>query len=166
MKAASAILAGVGLLSLAFVALSSTSAKGSTMPPTPPAPGPRLTTNPSNGNPISSFGSAPALSQSQLYALCASVGFPAASIAKAVALATRESGGRPGATLDSRGMTPAQLKAYWGKPALQEYSIGLWQINTLSSPQFDAESLKDPTYNARAALALSKNGTNWAPWGG
>ena len=103
MKAASAILAGVGSLSLAFVALGSTSAKGSTMPPTPPAPGPRLTTNPSNGNPISSFGSAPALSQSQLHALCASVGFPRRASRRRSRWRRRESGGRPGATLDSRG---------------------------------------------------------------
>jgi len=147
---------------VALVLLFSTSpAKGSVMPSQP-----KLVTNPSNGNPISQLGSAPALSQSQLAALCQQVGFPAASIAKAVALATRESGGHPGAIVDTRGMTPAQLQAYWGKKAMVEYSVGLWQVNILGNPQFANEDLTDPVTNAQAALALSHGGTTWAPWGG
>lgn len=82
----------------------------------------------------------------ELQALAASVGFPDANLAAAVAMA--ESGGDPQILGDVE---------YGG-------SIGLWQINLPSNPQYDASALKDPTYNANAALAISKNGTNWNPW--
>lgn len=82
----------------------------------------------------------------ELQALAASVGFPDANLAAAVAMA--ESGGDPQILGDVE---------YGG-------SIGLWQINLPSNPQYDASALKDPTYNANAALAISKQGTNWNPW--
>jgi hypothetical protein len=82
----------------------------------------------------------------ELQQLAANVGFPDPNLAAAVAMA--ESGGNPNAYGDAE---------YGG-------SVGLWQINLPSSPQYNAEKLKDPTYNAQAALAISKKGTNWNPW--
>ena len=76
----------------------------------------------------------------------------------------QESGGDPAVVVDTRGMTPDQLRAYWHKAAGPELSIGLWQINVLASPQFDPELLKDPDMNATAAFTLSNGGTSWGPW--
>lgn len=92
----------------------------------------------------------------QLQALAAQTGFPDPVLAAAVAMA--ESGGNTEAVNDTRGRTdlPAGTRP--------EHSIGLWQINTLSSPQYDVRSLFDPNYNAKAALAISRNGTSWVPW--
>lgn len=38
--------------------------------------------------------------------------------------------------------------------------VGLWQINTVHG----AQATEDPMGNARAAVAISKNGTDWRPW--
>jgi hypothetical protein len=76
--------------------------------------------------------------------LADSVGFPDADLAASVALA--ESGGVTNAVGDSG------------------HSLGLWQINIPSHPEVDPAQLFDPTYNARAALQISRNGTNWNPW--
>ena len=88
------------------------------------------------------------LSLAQLQSLAASVGFPDPALAAAVAMA--ESGGNPNAYGDAQ---------YGG-------SLGLWQINLPSHPQFQSNpsALYDPTTNAKAALATSSNGTTWAPW--
>ena len=152
-----AALGAVALLSLA------TSAKGSNVNPPNPH---RLTVNPTNGNPISTFGDAPALSEADMRALVTSVGFKGAAADKAMALARRESGWHPEAVVDTRGMAAADLLAYWGKRAMQEWSVGLWQVNVLGNPKYDVERLKDPAYAAQAAWELSRGGTNWAPWGG
>jgi hypothetical protein len=58
-------------------------------------------------------------------------------------------------------------------PATGDYSVGLWQINyyggllTMRSAQFGSpeDFAADPSAQARAAIAMSRNGTNWAPWG-
>ena len=42
-----------------------------------------------------------------------------------------------------------------GRPT-KEKSVGLWQVNTLAHPQYDKEKLKDPDYNAKAALDIFK----------
>lgn len=67
----------------------------------------------------------------------------AAAIAAAVALA--ESGGRPDAFNGNGGRSQDR---------------GLWQINSVHGSQ----STFDPVANARAAVAISNNGTNWKPW--
>lgn len=87
-----------------------------------------------------------ALSLAQLQALAASVGFPNPALAAAVAMA--ESGGNPDAYGDAD---------YGG-------SIGLWQVNLPAHPDYSEQDLYDPTYNAKAALAISSNGKNWNPW--
>lgn len=66
-----------------------------------------------------------------------------ALIASAIAMA--ESGGQPNATdNDSNGTTDR----------------GLWQINSTHG----AQSTYDPLANARAAIAISSNGSNWGAW--
>lgn len=39
--------------------------------------------------------------------------------------------------------------------------VGLWQVNR---PSWGASASTDPVVNARAAIAISHNGTNWTPW--
>lgn len=63
-----------------------------------------------------------------------------ADIASAVALA--ESSGNPNA------ISPTQ-------------DYGLWQINRAAHP---TQFTLNPLANARAAVAISSNGTNWTPW--
>jgi hypothetical protein len=89
----------------------------------------------------------------ELRALAASVGFPDPETAAAVAMA--ESRGNPSAQNIVTNPAPGNGP---------ERSFGLWQVNTLAHPNYDEQSLLDPTYNARAALAISSGGTNWTPW--
>lgn len=89
----------------------------------------------------------------ELQALAASVGFPDLETAAAVAMA--ESRGNPSAQNIVTNPAPGNGP---------ERSFGLWQINTLAHPSYDETRLLDPTYNAQAALAVSKNGTDWTPW--
>jgi hypothetical protein len=84
------------------------------------------------------------LSLAQLQALAGQAGFPDANLAAAVAMA--ESGGNPGAIGDNGN------------------SIGLWQINLPSHPQYAQANLLDPNYNAAAAFTISSGGSNWKPW--
>lgn len=84
------------------------------------------------------------LSLAALQSLAASAGFPNPALAAAIAMA--ESRGNPGAVGDGGD------------------SIGLWQIDTKFHSQYAKSDLADPTYNARAAYAISSGGTNWRPW--
>ena len=92
-----------------------------------------------------------------LQALAAAVGFPDPALAAAVAMA--ESGGNPCAQGD-----PNVGKHSCDGPNGTSESFGLWQINVPNNPQYDPKSLLDPQYNARAALAISRNGATWRPW--
>lgn len=57
-------------------------------------------------------------------------------------------------------------------PATKDYSVGLWQVNyfgsllpTRSASYGTPEALRaDPNAQARAAIAISGNGRNFAPW--
>ena len=98
-----------------------------------------------------------ALSRAELRDLATRAGFTGDDIEHAVSIAIRESGGHPDAVNDTRGRTDLP------KGTTNEYSIGLWQINTLSSPQWKDTWLKVPRNNAKAAYELfRKNG--WRPW--
>lgn len=68
-----------------------------------------------------------------------------ANIATGVALA--ESGG------DTRAISPAS-------------DYGVWQINAIhfGTVGINSGNWSDPNVNARAAIALSANGSNWAAW--
>jgi Lysozyme like domain len=111
------------------------------------------------------------LSQAEIRALLLKHNFPEASIPKAIAIAIHESGGDPGAVVDTRGLTMAELHAFWG-PSFDnvkldprgEYACGLWQTNVVSSPQFDPERLLDTDYAADALFSLSQGGKVWTPW--
>jgi hypothetical protein len=80
----------------------------------------------------------------ELRALAASVGFPDPALAAAVAMA--ESSGNPFAVGDAG------------------TSFGLWQIHAPSHPEFDTAQLLVASYNAHAALLISKSGVDWTPW--
>jgi Lysozyme like domain len=82
---------------------------------------------------------------SQLEALWESAGGSADTAFMAAEIATAESGGRQYATdADGNGTTDE----------------GYWQINT----SHGALATYNPYGNARAAVIISANGTDWAPW--
>jgi hypothetical protein len=62
----------------------------------------------------------------------------------AAEIATAESGGNPSV------VSPTS-------------DYGLWQINWSHDPS-DPQVYLDPVVNARAAIAISDNGTDWSPW--
>ena len=92
--------------------------------------------------------------------------FPAGTIsatgeniqAVAFAVAKAESAGNPSACSDC-GISKCRDN---DNPS--NSSIGLWQINLRSHPEYDRESLFAPNYNAHSALQISSNGQNWTPW--
>jgi lysozyme-like protein len=98
------------------------------------------------------------LDEARIAELARNAGFPGPTIAKAVAVARCESGFRTGAVGDV-----ALVDLSWGP------SIGLWQIRSRhgdfgTGRSRDASRLSDPTFNARAAYAISNGGTNWGAW--
>lgn len=82
----------------------------------------------------------------QLISLWIQAGGSALYAPVAAAIAMAESGGNPNAvnSSNSNGSTDR----------------GLWQINSIHGSQ----STLDPVANARAAVAISKGGTDWRPW--
>ena len=96
------------------------------------------------------------LSLQALRVLAASAGFPDPALAAAVAMA--ESGGDTCARGDPK--TPTDCEDLGGPST----SFGLWQIHVPAHPEVDASRLFDPAYNASAALAISRGGTDWTPW--
>lgn len=97
------------------------------------------------------------LSIDQLTDLARRHGFPDPAFAAAVAMA--ESTGETTRVADTRGRTDLP-------PGTQpEYSIGLWQINTLSSPgsSYTPAQLQDPDTNAQVAYQISNSGAQWIP---
>jgi hypothetical protein len=85
------------------------------------------------------------LSCSGLEALWESAGGSSGTAFMAAEIATAESGGRQYATDDDGNGTVDR---------------GYWQINSIHG----ALSTYDPAGNARAAVQLSDDGTNWVPW--
>ncbi len=90
---------------------------------------------------------APKMTLEQLRTFARAQGFPDPDLAAAVAYA--ESGGRPSVIVPEPHGSP---------------SYGLWQIHLSDHPQYDATSLLDPVYNAKAAFAISRGGTDWSAW--
>jgi hypothetical protein len=130
-----------------------------------------MTVNPATGRPIVTPGTH-RISDADLRALIARHGF--ANPDQAFAIVQRESGGYVDVVCDTVGMTPQQLRDYWGYPAGEERSVGLWQINVWANKQFSdmgdgtsGEGMKDPEANAAAAFTLSGGGKNFGqsgPW--
>lgn len=90
--------------------------------------------------------------------LAKEAGFRGVSLIQAVAIAGAESNYSDGATGDTT-ITDAK----WGP------SVGRWQIRSLKAETGtgqwrDANRLRDPAFNARAAYAISAGGSNWSPW--
>jgi hypothetical protein len=96
------------------------------------------------------LGKMPPLSFAQLRSVAKQAGFTGAALDIAVAVAMAESGGYPEAS---------------GDP-LCGVSLGLWQINVASHPEFkgNPDVLFDPLTNAKAAYKISNGGTSWGPW--
>jgi hypothetical protein len=84
-------------------------------------------------------------SHTQLEQLWISQGGNSAQANTAAAIAQAESGGQPNATNQN---TDGSVDR------------GLWQINSVHGSQ----STFDPAANARAAISISGNGSNWGPW--
>ncbi len=97
----------------------------------------------------------------QIIELLRQAGVPEQDIPTMVAIAMAESAGNTDAQGDK---TLANSK--WGN------SVGLFQIRSLRVPSKysgvdrlrDAAKLEDPVYNAKAAWAISKEGTDYSPW--
>jgi hypothetical protein len=97
----------------------------------------------------------------QIIELLRQAGVPEQDIPTMVAIAIAESAGNTDAQGDK---TLANNK--WGN------SVGLFQIRSLRDPSKysgvdrlrDAAKLEDPVYNAKAAWAISKEGTDYSPW--
>lgn len=85
------------------------------------------------------------LTKTAVLKIATQAGFPNPKLAAAIAFA--ESGGVPNAISRSD----------------REFSVGLWQINTLVHP-YSWWDMQDPRKNAAAAFQISKRGTDWRPW--
>lgn len=84
--------------------------------------------------------------KAELMSLWRSVGGAPGSANIAAAIALAESSGNPNSE-NSIGAT------------------GLWQILRSAHPDWDrGGNLKDPVWNAKAAVGISSNGRNWTPW--
>lgn len=100
----------------------------------------------------------PVLSYNQIQSLWIQNGGAPGWAPLAAAIAIAESGGKSVALNNT--------------PATGDYSVGLWQINYFgnlansrtASYGTPAELQADPNLQAKAAIALSGNGTNWGPW--
>ncbi len=85
------------------------------------------------------------LSRAQIEAAWRGAGGSAQAAPMAAAIALAESGGDPANTNHNTNGTTDR---------------GLWQINSVHG----AQSTYDLAANARAAVAISGNGSNWSPW--
>jgi hypothetical protein len=87
---------------------------------------------------------------SELMGLWLQAGGAREHAAMAAQVASYESGGRPSAHAHTT----------------REDSRGLWQINVKSNahPEYANANLYDPMVNAHAAVAISRNGTQWSQW--
>jgi hypothetical protein len=83
--------------------------------------------------------------QAQLQQLWIAAGGDPTKALIASAIAEAESSGRAGATNNNTNGTQDQ---------------GLWQVNS----SHGLSNMFDPMANARAAVSISSNGTNWSPW--
>src|SRR5215831_4489265 len=81
----------------------------------------------------------------QLAAIWVRAGGKASQAPMAAAIAMAESGGNPNAINHN---TDGSIDR------------GLWQVNSVHG----AQSTLDPLANAKAAVAISSNGSNWNPW--
>ena len=103
------------------------------------------------------------LTHSQLESLWVIAGGTEATADTAAAIAQAESGGNTSAILNT---AYPQLPGYRppSSGALREYSVGLWQVNTLAHPQYSTALLLQPVGNANAAVAIASGGASFSAW--
>jgi len=80
----------------------------------------------------------------------------------AAAIAQAESGGCQYAKAGPTDDRPVKECSY--RHTTLENSYGLWQINRRAHPTYTAHTLYTALGNARAAVAISRNGANFRPW--
>jgi hypothetical protein len=98
------------------------------------------------------------LTRNEVAEAARTAGFSFWTVPKAVRIAECESGLRPAAEGDRD-----RQNRTWGP------SVGLWQIRSRrgawgTGSVRDANRLKDPAFNARAAFVLSEGGRDWSKW--
>jgi hypothetical protein len=81
----------------------------------------------------------------QLQGFLREAGFPENEIVRMAAIGMAESAGNSGAVNPGRGA---------GGRRTNEYSVGLWQINTKVHKKYTVEELKNPQTNAKEALRI------------
>lgn len=98
------------------------------------------------------------LSVSQIKALWLAAGGPASEAVNMTAISLAESSGYTGA------WNPGRSGA--GGTNSTEYSVGLWQINTLAHRNYSVEQLKDPQINAQEAVRIYnlQGKRAWGAW--
>jgi len=134
--------------------------------------GPLLVNHPRTGLPLRGGMGSRRLSSSEIRQLAQQHGVASPDVA--VTIAMRESGGRVGAWVDTRGLSDQELHDFWGptydgQTLHEELSVGLWQFNLLVWAKADPEgekALLEDDENAQAELLakVSQHGTYWAPW--
>lgn len=80
----------------------------------------------------------------------------------AAAIAQAESAGCQYAQRGPIDIRPVKQCVYVNDPV--RYVIGLWQINQAAHPTYSRTELFNPSYNANAAVAISKGGADFGPW--
>lgn len=88
------------------------------------------------------------LSDAQIAGLAQGVGLSGSTLAKSVAIALAESGGRSDVL---------------GPPTGSGRAVGIWQIMPLKGRPSTSQ-LKDPNVNAQQMYKISSGGSNWKPW--
>lgn len=98
------------------------------------------------------------LTASQIKSLWLGAGGPASEATDMTAISLAESSGYTGA------WNPGRSGA--GGTNSTEYSVGLWQINTLAHKNYSIEQLKDPQINAREAVRIYRlqGKRAWGAW--
>ena len=99
------------------------------------------------------------MSISEVITIAKAAGFQGVGVPVAVAIAMAES------SLNQNAVGDVYLQTVkWGP------SVGLWQIRSLKPAYLHLEPIRnysnlfDPAYNAKAAFAISKGGTDFSPW--
>jgi lysozyme-like protein len=102
------------------------------------------------------------LSHGQLMTLWEKNGGPAFLADIAAAIAQAESGGCQYAKAGPTDDRPVKQCTY--RKTNLENSYGLWQINRRAHSQYSARTLYTLDGNAKAAVQISRNGTDFTPW--
>ena len=80
----------------------------------------------------------------------------------AAAIAQAESGGCQYALAGPKDIRPVKQCTY--RKTATENSCGFWQINLQAHHNYKAPGIFNQAENARAAIAISSDGLNFAPW--